>query len=95
MRTRSTGDWSALTLHFGSIYHTILLAIVTLTVAIGRFSQLNRRRIFYSPTSGANLLPIAAGFDAALYFPGLFVSSPVLATLESSPFQVIINNNNL
>jgi len=56
---------------------------------------LNRRRIFYSPTSGANLLPIAAGFDAALYFPGLFVSSPVLATLESSPFQVIINNNNL
>ena len=85
MRTRSTGDWSALTLPFGNIYHTTSLAIVALTFAIGRFSQLNRRRIFYSPAR-ANLLPIAAGFVAALFFPGLLVSSPVLATLESSPF---------
>ena len=44
------------------------------------------RRIFYSPARGANLLPIAVGFVAALFFPGLLVSSPVLATLESSPF---------
>ena len=93
MRTRSTGDWSALTLPFVNIYHTTSLAIVALTFAIGRFSQLHMRRIFYPPARGANLLPIAVGFVAALSFPGLLVSSPVLATLESSPFQVIIINN--
>ena len=35
------------------------------------------------------MLPIAVGFVAALFFPGLLVSSPVLATLESSPFYVV------
>jgi len=40
------------------------------------------------------LLPIAVEFVAALFFPGLLVSSPVLATLESSPFYdvyILIN----
>jgi len=46
------------------------------------------RRIFYSPAR-ANLLTNAVGFVSALFFPGLLVSSPVLAILESNPFYVV------
>ena len=41
MHTRNTGDWSALTLHFGNIYRTASLAIVISTVSTGRFSRSN------------------------------------------------------